>query len=514
VLIDHVIGGKYRITELIGQGGMGTVFEAVHTGTGSRVAIKLIVSNDIKEEVFVRFQREARAAGTIDSQHIVRIFDMGTDERSGSPYMVMERLYGEDLSQLMRRVGPMAPDVSCALIAQAALGVAKAHEAGVIHRDIKPANLFMHDGDTGNIVVKILDFGIAKVRMDALQRAEEGGLTRTGSMLGSPHYMSPEQAQGLRSIDHRTDIWSLGVVLYKMLTGQTPHAHLTTLGQVILAICSAPPRPVQELAPWVPPEIAIIVHRALQADPGQRWQTAFEMYQALAPFAQMLPGVRRNDLTPLSDTQRSHIAPQVAYPRSDVPTNGTQHGMVQSPAAAVPRESNKGVVYVMAGLGLLATVGLVGIGAALMAKKPAHAHPATSPPPSAMTVEAPPTSSPPPTQTAAVIVPVDRTVKVAVPANATVDVDGHKREVVDGNVELTGPLGSVQKLHVVASGAEVTQTVAITEGGAIPPKVIVAAAGTVSPTGKPGTKPAGGTGGVKPTPSGTGTTLNVKREFE
>jgi eukaryotic-like serine/threonine-protein kinase len=140
VLIDHVIGGKYRITELIGQGGMGTVFEAVHTGTGSRVAIKLIVSNDIKEEVFVRFQREARAAGTIDSQHIVRIFDMGTDDRSGSPYMVMERLYGEDLSQLMRRVGPMAPDVSCALMAQAALGVAKAHESGVIHRDIKPAN--------------------------------------------------------------------------------------------------------------------------------------------------------------------------------------------------------------------------------------------------------------------------------------------------------------------------------------------------------------------------------------
>jgi eukaryotic-like serine/threonine-protein kinase len=512
VLIDHVIGGKYRITELIGQGGMGTVFEAVHTGTGSRMAIKLIVSSDIKEEVFVRFQREARAAGTIDSQHIVRIFDMGTDDRSGSPYMVMERLYGEDLSQLMRRVGPMSPDVSCALIAQAALGVAKAHEAGVIHRDIKPANLFMHDGDTGNIVVKILDFGIAKVRMDALQRAEEGGLTRTGSMLGSPHYMSPEQAQGLRSIDHRTDIWSLGVVLYKMLTGQTPHAHLTTLGQVILAICSAPPRPVQELAPWVPPEVAMIVHRALQADPGHRWQTAYEMYQALAPFAQRLPEIRRSDLTPLSDTQRSLVAPQVPYPRHDVPTNGTQHGMVQSPAAAPP-PTNRGVMLAMAGLGVLAAIGLAGIGVAVMAKKPAQAgHAPTTP--SATAIVAPPpttaaaTADPPPPP-----VVVDRTVKVAVPANATVDVDGRKRDVVDGHVELTGPLGSVQKLRVVSNGAEVTQTVAITEGGAIPPKVIVAAAGTVSPTGKPGTKPAGA-GGAKPAPSGTGTTLNVKREFE
>jgi serine/threonine-protein kinase len=447
---------------------------------------------------------------------------MGTDERSGSPYMVMERLYGEDLSQVMRRVGPMPPDISCSLMAQTAMGVAKAHEEGVIHRDIKPANLFMHDGDTGQIVVKILDFGIAKVRMDALQRAEEGGLTRTGSMLGSPHYMSPEQAQGLRSIDHRTDIWSMGVVLYKMLTGQTPHAHLTTLGQVILAICSSPPRPVQELAPWVPPDVAMIVHRALQADPSQRWQTAYEMYQALAPYGIARPMVRRSELTPLSDTQRAHIAPAAAvFPRTDVPTNGTQHGMVQSPAAPAQRSGGRGVVWAMAGLGGLAAIGLVGIGAAMMANRPAQAHtpataltaPSTVTPPATATMPttAPEATAPPPT---AVVAPAERTVKVVVsPTNATVDVDGQKRDVVDGGVELKGPLGAVQKVRVVAAnGAEVTQTVAITEGGAIPPKVIVAGPGTVSPTVKPaGGKPAGGT---KPTPSATGTTLNVQRNFE
>ena len=514
MLIDHVIGGKYRISELIGQGGMGTVFEAVHTGTGSRVAIKLIVSNDIKEEVFVRFQREARAAGTIDSQHIVRIFDMGTDERSGSPYMVMERLYGEDLSQLMRRIGPMSPEVSCSLIAQAAMGVAKAHEAGVIHRDIKPANLFLHDGDTGEVVVKILDFGIAKVLIDVVQRAEEGGLTRTGSMLGSPHYMSPEQAQGLRTIDHRSDVWSLGVVLYKMLTGQTPHAHLTTLGQVILAICSTPSRPVQELAPWVPPEVAMIVHRALQPDPAHRWQSAYEMYQALAPFAAARPSVRRAELEPLSNTQRARIAPAASvYGRSDVPTNGTHHGMVQSPAAPGSEgPSNKGFMLAIGALGLMAAIGLAGIGVAVIAKQPAQAAGAdpTSVPSPIPTPESKPQSVP--TGSAA---PRERSVKVAItPPNAIVEVDGVARVVSGGAIELNGPLGAVQKVRVVAGGAEITQNIAITEDGAIPSNVIVPVPSSVSPAVKPHQGKPGTVAGPKPTPSGTGTALNVQRNFE
>jgi serine/threonine-protein kinase len=510
VLIDHVIGGKYRITELIGQGGMGTVFEAVHTGTGARVAIKLIVSNDIKEEVFVRFQREARAAGTIDSQHIVKIFDMGTDERSGSPYMVMERLFGEDLSQLMRRVGPLAPEVALAIVGQAALGLAKAHDAGVVHRDIKPANIFLHDGgDNGEVVIKILDFGIAKVRVDMMQRAEEGGLTRTGSMLGSPHYMSPEQAQGLRSIDHRSDVWSLGVVLYKMLTGQTPHAHLSTLGQVILAICSTPPRPVQELAPWVPPEVAMIVHRALQADPNQRWQSAYEMYRAMEPFLSMMPRFRRVDIVPLSNDQRARIAPPLAA-RSDFPTNGTQNGMVQS---AEPRKSGSGFAIVMTAACVLGLVGIGAIGYTVVAKRRV-----AKMPPVVATAEtptpAPPVVDPPPTAPApATTAPVERTVTVAItaPASATVEVDGEKRKVENGQLELHGALGSVQTVKV----GELTTTVAITESGALPPKIVVKETTTAS--GSPVTRggkvvPAGGTGGKPPATAGTG--VNVQRTFE
>jgi eukaryotic-like serine/threonine-protein kinase len=513
VLIDHVIGGKYRITELIGQGGMGTVFEAVHTGTGSRVAIKLIVSNDIKEEIFVRFQREARAAGTIDSQHIVRIFDMGTDDRSGSPFMVMERLFGEDLSQLMRRVGPLSPQIAVALAAQAALGLAKAHESGVVHRDIKPANLFLHDGgDNRDTVVKILDFGIAKVLMDAMQRSEEGGLTRTGSMLGSPHYMSPEQAQGLRSIDHRSDIWSLGVVLYKMLSGQTPHAHLQTLGQVILAICSQQARPIQELAPWVPPEVAMIVHRALQPDPNQRFQSAYEMFAALESAAQGSPPLRRIEILPLSETQRMRVAPGATVFRPDVPTNGTQHGgMTQTPGAQPPQKSSN-VAVLLAVAGVMAAVGLAGIGAAVMAKKSAAA---AHPPAATATATLEPIASAP--------VPArERTVTLLVsPPNASVEVDGQKREAVQGAVEIKGVPGAVVSVHLAAGGAETTQNVAITEGGAIPPRLTVTPHPIATPTttttttaGRTGGKSNAGTAGVKPVPSATGTALNAQRNFE
>jgi serine/threonine protein kinase len=527
VLIDHVIGGKYRITELIGQGGMGTVFEAVHNGTGARVAIKLIVSNDIKEEVFVRFQREARAAGTIDSHHIVRIFDMGTDERSGSPYMVMERLIGEDLSQLMRRVGPLAPTVACALIAQATLGLAKAHESGVVHRDIKPANLFLHDGgDQGEVVVKILDFGIAKVLMDVMQRSEEGGLTRTGSMLGSPHYMSPEQAQGLRSIDQRSDIWSLGVVLYKLLCGQTPHAHLQTLGQVILAICSQPARSIQELAPWVPPEVAMIVHRALQPDPGQRFQSAYEMHAALQTVLQGVPPFRRVDIQPLSSTQRMRIAPSANGSRGDVPTNGTQHGMTQTPSPPQATKSS-GFVVAMIAAGVLGLVGIGGIGAAVMAKKkphPAAATTATGP----LTLVDPTTGTP--TSAGANgangAAAAERTVSLTVaPANAIVEVDGATRELVDGVVQLKGPLGAVVSVHVTANGTDTTQAIAITEGGAIPSKIIVAAPATAATnaasttttsTARPGPRPgpAPGPGPAVPKAAPSSTTLNAQRTFE
>src|SRR5262249_27701770 len=142
---------------------------------------------------------------------------------SGLPFMVMELLAGEDLQQLLRRVHALPVDLAMRITAQACIGLSKAEEAFVIHRDIKPGNIFLANGDGDEVVVKILDFGIAKVKLDQMDQDTSSELTRTGSMLGSPQYMSPEQAQGLKSLDHRTDVWSMGVVLYKMLSGRTPH---------------------------------------------------------------------------------------------------------------------------------------------------------------------------------------------------------------------------------------------------------------------------------------------------
>jgi hypothetical protein len=278
-----VIDGKYQLVRKLGEGGMGAVYEARHRGTGRRVAVKVIAAASLAKnpEVVGRFQREAMASGAIESQYIAQVLDTGVDPATGSPYTVMELLVGEDVQQAILRLGPLPPALALRITAQACLGLRKAHESSVVHRDIKPANLFLAKREDGDVIVKVLDFGIAKVKQDQLSVSENAGLTRTGAMLGSPVYMSPEQARGKKDLDHRTDIWSLGIVLYEALAGTTPHGHLDTLGELILQICSAPPRHIQELAPWVTPQVAAIVHRALALDPAQRFASAGEMFDAI-----------------------------------------------------------------------------------------------------------------------------------------------------------------------------------------------------------------------------------------
>ena len=259
-----ILDGKYQLLRQLGEGGMGAVYEARHKATGRHVAVKVIVGEALAKnaEVVRRFEREAMATGKIQSQYIAHTLDAGVDPATGSPYLVMDLFQGEDLQHAIGRLGPLQPDVALRIAAQVCLGLQKAHEADVIHRDIKPANIFLARHEESEIVVKILDFGIAKVKLDGAE-APGPAMTRTGSMLGSPLYMSPEQARGRKTVDQRSDIWSVGVVLYEALTGTTPHAQAETIGEIIIQICATPPRPVQELAPWVPQAVADIVHKAL-----------------------------------------------------------------------------------------------------------------------------------------------------------------------------------------------------------------------------------------------------------
>jgi serine/threonine protein kinase len=271
----RVIGGKYEVLGQLGQGGMGAVYEARHTGTGRRVAVKEIVGDELKKDpqIIERLQREARATGAIESQHIALMLDSGVDDK-GNPFLVMELLHGEDLQQLLVRKGPLPEAIALRICAQACLGLIRAHAAGIVHRDIKPANLFLARRDADEIVVKLLDFGIARVR-DAAEHHR--ALTSTGLMLGTPLYMSPEQVKGPKHVDHRSDVWSLGVVLFEMLTGRTPHGDEETVGGLLVAICATPAPPLAELVPDVRASVAAIVAKALAIDPKRRYASAEEL---------------------------------------------------------------------------------------------------------------------------------------------------------------------------------------------------------------------------------------------
>ncbi|HTN88962.1 MAG TPA: protein kinase [Sorangium sp.] len=312
-MIGTVIDGKYRIAKLLGEGAMGSVYEAEHTATGRRCAIKVISSLDLTRDpkIVQRFQREARAAGAIDTQHITQVLDAGVDRETKLPFLAMEYLSGEDLQHLLLRNGALAPHVALRIAVHCCLGLQKAHDAGVVHRDIKPHNLFLARRDAGEIIIKLLDFGIAKVKMDQANDTEGADLTKTGSLVGSPLYMSPEQAVGQREIDHRTDIWSLGAVLYQALSGRTPFHDIKALGQLILSICSSPVPPLQDFAPWVPAEIAAVVHRCLQQDPARRFQSAQEMLATLRPMLPYGWAIQEDMLVPLTEAHRHHVAPRL-----------------------------------------------------------------------------------------------------------------------------------------------------------------------------------------------------------
>ena len=273
-----LLGGKYRIERVIGQGGMGVVAAARHTELLQRVAIKVLPTHLADDKDLVeRFMREARAVARLRSEHAVKVVDVGA-RSNGSPYIVMELLEGEDLGKMLER-GPLRVVDAVDYILQACEAIAEAHSLGIVHRDLKPTNLFLSKKLDGGAHVKVLDFGLAK-RIDMEDRA----LTATTAVMGSPQYMSPEQMKASRDVDFRTDVWSLGVCLYELVSARLPF-DAPAVPVLCAMVLKDDPIPLPSVRPDAPLTLWGIIRRCLMKDPSQRYATVSELAKALEPLA-------------------------------------------------------------------------------------------------------------------------------------------------------------------------------------------------------------------------------------
>ncbi|HWP04282.1 MAG TPA: protein kinase [Polyangiaceae bacterium] len=279
----ELLAGKYRVERELGQGGMGVVYLAKHIELDEYVALKLMRPEAAKSgEAVARFMREARSAAKIKSQHVVRVMDVGVLDGS-RPFMAMEYLNGADLQQILAQRKRLPLDETAEYLLQALEALSEAHAHGITHRDLKPGNLFVIRRPDDSPVVKVLDFGISKVRPDALSPSSP--LTQVSALVGSPLYMSPEQMKASRDVDQRADIWALGVILHELLTGEVPFKgeSLPELCAVIV-LESEPPR-ARNLVPELPDAIDQVIARCLARKVEERFANAAELARALAPFA-------------------------------------------------------------------------------------------------------------------------------------------------------------------------------------------------------------------------------------
>jgi hypothetical protein len=267
-----IVGEKYRLEEPIGQGGMATVWKAVHTTLDRPIAVKFLEAvGTSSQQLAERFLQEAKLAAGLRHRHVVDILDFGVHE--GQPYMVMEFLAGTSLADRYSE-GPAVTDFELLeIVAMTLSGLAAVHDAGIIHRDVKPENIFLVE-DADGIYPKLLDFGISR------GFGQAGRITRTGAVVGTPQYMSPEQARGLKDIDLRTDLWSAGIVLYEGFTGEVPFDSENP-GDVLIGVATEDVLPLSELRPDLPVSVIELVHRALRKDRTERFQTARDMRDAV-----------------------------------------------------------------------------------------------------------------------------------------------------------------------------------------------------------------------------------------
>ncbi|MFS8068755.1 MAG: protein kinase domain-containing protein [Byssovorax sp.] len=299
-----IIAGKYQVEKILGIGGMGMVFAAQQLTLRRRVALKVLLPAAFElPGAIERFLREAQAAVAIQSEHVARVLDVGTLD-DGAPYIVMEHLSGSDLSRLLRDSGPLTVGEAIEYVLQAGEAIAEAHALGIVHRDLKPANLFLTRRADRSPLVKVLDFGLSK--MKGAEGSPDVSLTATATVAGSPHYMSPEQLRSLKHLDQRTDIWALGVILYELLTGARPFSGASS-SAICAAVVADQPATLKSLRPELPPALEAVVLRCLEKDPARRTPSIGALAEALAPFAparsaQSLERIARLSLDPSAVT--------------------------------------------------------------------------------------------------------------------------------------------------------------------------------------------------------------------
>jgi serine/threonine protein kinase len=324
----EIIDGKYRIVRLVGEGGMGAVYEGENTRIKRKVAIKVLhAAVAEKVDVVARFEREAQAAGRIGSEHIVEVLDLGSLP-STERFMVMEFLEGEDLTGRIKRRKRLSPHECIPLLHQVLEGLAAAHEAKIVHRDLKPDNIFILNNRSGRSdFVKILDFGVSK--FSALDN--EMSMTRTGAVMGTPYYMSPEQAKG-GQVDQRSDIYAIGVVLYQMITGRVPF-NASSFNELLFKIALESPEPIEHIVNDCPPSFVALVNRAMAREPEGRFQNCREFQQALVQWhaqagGHAISGTPRTEPIPAMPDMRAKMGSSPQYP---APPSPVQAAPVHAP---------------------------------------------------------------------------------------------------------------------------------------------------------------------------------------
>jgi serine/threonine protein kinase len=395
--IGDEIAGKYRIASVLGQGGMGTVFSAENLLTGKRVAIKWLLPEHAQGPSRERLLREARIACSVEHPNIVDIYDVG--EHEGGLFLVMEYLRGKPLSELLAQSGRLDPEDLIGLLIPAMRGVHAAHQAGVIHRDLKPENILLSEVD-GQVIPKVVDFGVSK-------QVGGGGvplssLTRTGALVGTPHYMALEQVDGSNLVDPRTDVYAFGVIMYRALTGYFPFDG-SSLGEVILKIGTKDPAPLRSVRPELPAALDAVVLRAMSRARDRRFENLEELAGALEPFA---PWVRfreraeRSQRIPVVGSQSGEarmVTPQEMSPTmpGPLPISVQGIGPRDTPAHNVQRARSKRAFLIGAAASLLIVVVALGWLITKLSEEPV-AKPAPAIPIAPQVVALPAATAPPP----------------------------------------------------------------------------------------------------------------------